>query len=108
MKYAREFVTSTLVGRLLIVVPVYLAVVLLLKGMKSAASLVRPFAALLPDWIPAERFFSLLLVLVVCFLVGVAVRTKSGRGSRADRDRVLRENSRIQLAPQPDTATGGR
>jgi uncharacterized membrane protein len=82
MKYAREFVTSTLVGGLLIVVPVYLAVLLLLKGMKSVATLVRPFAALLPDWIPAERFFSLLLVLTLCFLVGVAVRTRSGRAVR--------------------------
>jgi uncharacterized membrane protein len=82
MKYAREFVTSTLVGGLLIVVPVYLAVLLLLKGMKSVATLVRPFAALLPDWIPAERFFSLLLVLTLCFLVGVAVRTRSGRAIR--------------------------
>ena len=42
MKYAREFITSTLVGGLLIVVPVYLAVLLLLKGMKSVATLVRP------------------------------------------------------------------
>jgi len=82
MKYAREFVTSTLVGGLLIVVPAYLAVLLLLKGMKSAATLVRPFAALLPDWIPAENLFSLLLVLIVCFIVGVAVRTRSGRAVR--------------------------
>ena len=82
MRYAREFVTSTLVGGLLIVVPVYLAVLLLLKGMKSVAGLVRPFAALLPDWIPAERFFSLLLVLTICFLIGVAVRTPSGRAVR--------------------------
>ena len=82
MKYAREFVTSTLVGGLLIVVPVYLAVLLLLKGMKSAAGLVRPVAALLPDWIPAERFFSLVLVLAICFLVGLAVRTRSGREVR--------------------------
>ena len=37
MKYAREFITSTVVGGLFIVVPVYLAVLLLLKGMKSAA-----------------------------------------------------------------------
>ena len=35
MKYAREFITSTVVGGLFIVVPVYLAVLLLLKGMKS-------------------------------------------------------------------------
>lgn len=82
MKFAREFVTSTLVGGLLIVVPAYLAVLLLLKGMKSAATLVRPFAVLLPDWLPAENLFSLLLVLIICFIVGVAVRTKAGRVAR--------------------------
>jgi uncharacterized membrane protein len=82
MRYAREFVTSTVVGGLLIVVPVYLAVLLLLKGMKSVVGLVRPFAALLPDWIPAEDFFSLVLVLAICFLVGIAVRTSTGRAIR--------------------------
>jgi len=79
MKYLREFVMSTLVGGLLIVVPVYLAVLLLLKGMKSVGGLVRPIAALLPDWIPGETLVALLLVLAVCFLVGVAVRTRTGR-----------------------------
>ena len=82
MKYAREFITSTLVGGLLIVVPLYLAILLLLKGMKSVATLVRPFAALLPEWIPAERFLSLLLVLAMCCVVGAAVRTKKGREIR--------------------------
>ena len=79
MKYLREFVTSTLVGGVLIVVPVYLAVLLLLKGMKSVGGLVRPIAALLPDWIPGDTLVALLLVLGVCFLVGVAVRTRAGR-----------------------------
>lgn len=64
-----------------VVVPVYLAVLLLLKGMRSVGTLVRPFAAL-PDWIPAEHFFSLVLVLALCFLVGLAVRTRSGRAVR--------------------------
>jgi uncharacterized membrane protein len=82
MRYAREFITSTLVGGLLFVVPVYLAVLLLLKGMKSVGGLVRPFTALLPDWIPAERFLSLLLVLTLCFFVGFALRTRSGRALR--------------------------
>jgi len=82
MRYAREFVTSTVVGGLFVVVPVYLAVLLLLKGMKSVAGLVRPFAALLPDWIPAEHFFSLILVLAICLLVGAAVRTRTGRAVR--------------------------
>jgi uncharacterized membrane protein len=82
MRYAREFITSTLVGGLLIVVPLYLAVLLLLKGMKSVAALVRPLAALLPGWLPAEHLLSLILVLAFCFLVGLAVRTESGRATR--------------------------
>ncbi len=81
-KYTREFVTSTLVGGVFVVVPVYLAVLLLLKGMKSAAGLVRPVAALVPDWLPAENLLSLLLVLLLCFLVGAAVRTRRGRAVR--------------------------
>jgi uncharacterized membrane protein len=82
MKYAREFITSTVVGGLFVVVPVYLAVLLLLKGMKSVGSLVRPVAALIPDWLPAEGLLSLLLVLAICFLVGVAIRTPAGRAVR--------------------------
>ena len=82
MKYAREFITNTVVGGFFIVVPVYLAVLLLLKGMQSVAGLVRPIAALIPDWLPAEGLLSLLLVLALCFLVGVAVRTAWGRAAR--------------------------
>jgi uncharacterized membrane protein len=82
MKLAREFVTNAVVGGLFVVVPVYLAVVLLLKGMQSVGRLVRPVAALVPDWVPAERLLSLLLVLFACFLVGAAIRTRAGRAIR--------------------------
>ena len=41
MEYAREFITSTVVGGVFIVVPVYLAALLLLKGMKSVGVLLR-------------------------------------------------------------------
>ena len=91
MKYAREFITSTVVGGLFIVVPVYLAVLLLLKGMKSVGGLVRPIAAVVPDWLPAEGLLSLLLVLVLCFLVGVAVRTPAGRAVRERMEKVFFE-----------------
>jgi uncharacterized membrane protein len=91
MKHARELLTSTVIGGVFIVVPLYLAVLLLLKGMKSAASLVRPIAVLLPDWLPAEDFFSLLLVLAACFFVGAAVRTQAGRVAREKLERVFFE-----------------
>lgn len=91
MKYAREFVMSTIVGGLFVVVPVYLAVLLLLKGMKTVAGLVRPFTALLPDWMPAERLLSLLLVFGICFAVGAAVRTRPGRAVRERLERTFFE-----------------
>ena len=90
VKYVRGFIT-TVIGGLLIVVPVYLAVLLLLKAMKSAAGLVRPVAALVPDWLPAEGLLSLVLVIVLCFFVGVAVRTQSGRAVRERMEMVLFE-----------------
>lgn len=79
MKQFIAFVVKALLTGLLILVPVYLAVLLLLKAMRSVASLARPFAMLLPEWLPAEHVLSLLLVLIVCFLIGVAVRTPTGR-----------------------------
>src|SRR6476469_2262404 len=82
MKPARSFVVSALISGLITVVPVYLAVLLLLKAMKSVLGLVSPFARLLPDWMPAANILALLLLLIVCFLVGVAVRTAAGRAAR--------------------------
>jgi len=91
MKFAREFLANALVGGLLIVLPIYLAVLVLLKGMQSVASLVRPLTVLLPDWLPAEGLLSLGLVLIACFLIGIAVRTRVGRSFRERMERALFE-----------------
>ena len=82
MKKFGGFVGSSLIGGMLTVVPLYLAVLLLLKAMQSLAGFVRPLAMLLPKWLPAEHLLSLLLVLIVCFLIGVAVRTPAGLAVR--------------------------
>jgi uncharacterized membrane protein len=91
MKQALVFTTRALLSGLLIVIPIYLAILLLLKGMKSVVGLVRPLAALMPDWIPAEMAMSLLLVLGICFLVGVAVRTRAGQAARNQIERAFFE-----------------
>jgi len=91
MKQLSEFVVRAFVGGLLIVVPIYLAVLLLLKAMQSVAAVVRPFAMLLPAWVPAEHLLSLLLVLLVCFLIGVAVLTPAGRATRERLEKALFE-----------------
>ncbi len=79
MKKLSEFVVSRLVAGLLVVTPIYLAALLLLKATKSLSGLVRPLARLLPEWLPAEQVVSLALVLFVCFLIGLTVRTPTGR-----------------------------
>jgi len=80
-----KFIVRATLGGFLFVIPVYLAVLLLLKGMKSVAGIVRPLAKLLPESVPADMLLSLLLVLVVCFLIGAAFLT--GVGSRL-RERI--------------------
>lgn len=92
MRSVKEYILSTLVGGVLVVVPVYLALLLLLKAMQSLAGLVRPIAMMLPDWVPGENILSLLLVLVLCFFVGVAVRTEMGRSMRERLERSLFES----------------
>jgi uncharacterized membrane protein len=91
MKYAWAFVKNTVVGGLLVVVPIYLAVLLLLKAMQSVMGLVRPFAQLLPPWLPADHLLALLLVLSLCFLIGLAVRAPTGRALRERLEQSLFE-----------------
>jgi len=91
MKKSLVFIARALLGGLLIIVPLYLAILVLLKGMKSVMGLVRPFALLLPEWFPAEKALSLLLVLLICILVGVAVRTRTGRMAREQLERAFFE-----------------
>jgi uncharacterized membrane protein len=79
MKESLIFVAKTLGRGLLIVIPIYLALLLMLKAMSSVAKLVRPLSQIFPDWVPAERALSLLLVLVICFLIGLAVRSRQGQ-----------------------------
>jgi len=94
MKKISEFVVSRLVAGVLVVAPIYLAALLLLRAMKSLAGLVKPFATLLPKWIPADQVLSLLVVLAFCFLIGIAVRTATGRAAR---ERI--EDSLFQRIP---------
>lgn len=69
---------STVVAGLLVLAPVYLAVLLILKAMRSLGTVIGPLAKLLPAWLPGTQIFSLFLVLIVCFLTGYAVRTGIG------------------------------
>ncbi len=94
MRNFTEFVVSRLITGLLVVAPIYLAVLLLLKAAKSLLSIMQPIAALLPESVPAEELLSLLMILLFCFLIGLGMKTSKGR---ATWERM--ENSLFQKLP---------
>jgi uncharacterized membrane protein len=91
MRKGSRSVGGTLFAGILVIAPVYLGVLLLLKAIKSLAGLLKPLAGLLPDWVPAEGILSLLLVLVFCYLVGLAIRTSPGQAIRQRIERAVFE-----------------
>ena len=54
MKYMRDFIVHAVLRGMFVVVPAYLAFLLLLKGIQSAAGLVRPVAARASAVFPAH------------------------------------------------------
>jgi uncharacterized membrane protein len=82
MKAALRFVGKALLGGALVLIPIYIAVLLLLKAAGSLLAVVKPIASALPESWPAEQLLALLLVLAACFLVGVVVRSRIGDAAR--------------------------
>ena len=112
MKHLGNFIVTSFVGGLLIVLPIYLSVLLILKAMKAVSGLVRPVATLLPAWLPAEKLLSFLVVVFTCFIIGAALHTKPGRKIQERAEKSLFEklpgyalfrSLAQQLAGSPDT-----
>ena len=75
-----EFLKTTLIGGLLIVVPVYLTLLLLGKALKGMVALLAPIVALLPERVHHfGQIFAIVVVVLVCFLLGLIARTGLGR-----------------------------
>ena len=91
MKRVIDFIMRAFVTGVVILVPVYFSVLLLVKAMHAVAGLVRPLAKLLPEWLPAERALSLLLVLISCFLIGAAALTRTGQAVKLHIEKSLFE-----------------
>jgi len=91
MKVFGQFVRTTLIGGLLVLVPVYLSVLLLAKAASGLLALLAPITALLPESLAHLRqAAAVLIVIAVCFALGLFLRTVAGRRLfRAFEQRVL-------------------
>ena len=91
MKSLAEFAKTTLVGGILVILPIYLSILLMAKALAGILTLLSPVAAQLPDWLPYRQLVTIGIAIGGCFLVGLAVRTGWGGRAKRSADRILLE-----------------
>jgi uncharacterized membrane protein len=79
MKPLVQFLKVTLVGGLLVVLPLWVSLLLLFKAIKGALAMLVPIAKLLPQTVVHEKVVALFLLLLICFGVGLLIRTELGK-----------------------------
>jgi uncharacterized membrane protein len=78
MKALARFTMTTLVGGLLVVLPIYVSFLLLAKTLSGVLALLSPVTAAIPAGVQFRQVIAILIVLAGCFLAGLVVRTKPG------------------------------
>ncbi len=81
MKTLAEFTKTTLIGGLLIILPIYVTLLLLAKAVTGVLALLAPVTAQLPAGVEFRQLIAIALLVAICFVVGLIVRT--GPGLRA-------------------------
>jgi len=89
MKSIIEFVKTTLLGGLLVVLPVWLSVLLLVKSVGMLSLFFKPIIHELPEEARHPYLLSALILVFGCFAVGLLMRTSLGRLSRRAMQRHL-------------------
>ena len=112
MKAIWTFVKATLIGGVLFLVPLVLVVVVLREAVRLVSGLVRPVSELLPaeqvGGVVVADGLALSGLLGLCFLVGLAVRTRWGRAlSQRLEQLVLRKVPGLSLAKSAAQSLAG-
>ncbi len=79
MSKVMEFSKTTLIGGLLVILPVALIGLLLLKAMTVVETLLGPIMSLLPHGVFLPRVIALLIIIGLCFLTGLVLKTRIGQ-----------------------------
>ena len=79
MKQTLEFVKTTVVGGLVVILPLAAAMLLTIKMLGAVQSAVDPVATALPYGVIVGRLVAALIILAGCFVTGLVVRTRVGR-----------------------------
>lgn len=91
MKRFLAFVKTTLIGGVVVVLPAWLAVLLVLKALGHMEIFVKPVSSHLPQSFAHPRIIGILVLIGLCFLVGALIQTAIGRKAERAAERAVLE-----------------
>jgi uncharacterized membrane protein len=91
MKRIAEFTKTTLIGGLLVILPIYVCLLLIVKSISMAVSLVSPITNQIPAAFQFRQLIAFLVVIAACFLAGLVLRTGPGLRAKNALERSLLE-----------------
>ena len=91
MKGLAELTKTTLIGGLLVILPIYLSILLLAKTLSGVLALMSPVTAAIPAAAQFRQVIAILIVLAVCLVAGIVVRTGPGRWAKIALERSVLE-----------------
>jgi uncharacterized membrane protein len=78
MKGLAELTKTTLIGGLLVVLPIYLSILLMLKTIGGIFALLSPVTEAIPAGAQFRQVIAIVIALAVCLAAGLVVRTNRG------------------------------
>ena len=91
MKRFFALLKTTLLGGVIVVLPAWLAVLLVLKSLGHLQVFVKPVSAHLPQTLEHPRVIAILLLIGLCFLVGALIQTAIGQKAERAAERAVLE-----------------
>lgn len=89
MKALGEFMKSTLIGGLLVILPLGLVAMLVMKIVGMLKLVVNPIAERLPEELRFPTVIASVLLLIACFAAGLIARTRAGHGAGTYVERAI-------------------
>ena len=86
---AIDFIKSTLIGGMLVILPFGLVAMVVLKIVGMLAPLAAPIVDRLPHALRHPIVIGSVLLLLLCFVVGLLARTRAGRGAGTSFERAI-------------------
>lgn len=91
MRALAEFTKTTLIGGVLIILPIYIAVLLLAKALGGLLALVQPITATISPAVAFREVVAALALAAVCFAAGLLARTGPGLRAKDAFERAVLE-----------------